>query len=199
MQVRNDVRSPLLATAITGTDAPAEDAAEMIKELNTVLDNKELETILEEENYIDRLERLMIKLLEQQIRITEKERVQREEQKKVFSYTNEEWGAQTKAIGWRSFKSTVVSFVALAAITIARKDDREVLSFLAKDGIKSVTDMLNNDAQTKQKLLDGRGALSRDEIQAIMNKGSSESSSKQELLSLWQKVLETLKEAARAA
>lgn len=159
--------------------------------------DRALDELPSEPNYLIRVQNLIGKILEQFITIAENDRVKKEAQKIEYNKAIKEWGRYTKEMGDRGWRFTWISVIVLAAQFAAPQNDREIISFLAKEGCNNLSNMFNADTQAKQKQVDALGQLAYSEIQAMMNKGSSDSN-KQEFISLLEKVNDSLRRAAQA-
>ncbi|PIS02769.1 MAG: hypothetical protein COT85_01690 [Chlamydiae bacterium CG10_big_fil_rev_8_21_14_0_10_42_34] len=149
-----------------------------------------------EPNYMSKVQSLIAKILAQFVRIADKERHQKEEQKKKFTNSNLESGKLLREMGDRGFKFTGITLALMASKFMAREGDQEFISYFAQNGCKNLADMYNSETQSRQKQIDAIAALAQTELNSLMNKGDP--SSKQELINLLEKVLESLKRAAQA-
>ena len=82
---------------------------------------------------------------------------------------------------------------------VAPEGDRQFVSYLSKEGCTNLSAMLNNESQARQKMVEGVSQIAMAEINAMMNKGSSDASSKQEILSLLEKASEAQRRAAQSS
>jgi hypothetical protein len=147
--------------------------------------------------YYNRLQEVVAKMLTLHIKMAEKERVSKDNQKAKYNKSNKDWGEYQKEMGDRGFKFTWIGLVVLASQFIVPESDRQFVTYLSKEGCSNIATMLNNDTQSKQKMVEGISQIAMAEINAMMNKGSSDASSKQEILSLLEKASEAQRRAAQ--
>lgn len=151
-----------------------------------------------EPNYLIRVQMLIGKILAQFIRISEKERVQKEDQKEKYNTSNKEWGNLQREVGDRGLNFTWIALGLMVSQFLLPQNDQAIVSFLADRGCKNLSDMFNTETQSKQRQVEGISQLAMAEINAMMNKGSSDASTKQEFINLLDKIYESLKRAAQA-
>ncbi len=167
---------------------------EILRAMDKALENPPTEEA--EVNYLIRVQSVIGKILAQFIRIAEKERVQKDDQKVKYNKATTEWGKYQKEVGDRGFNFTWIALGVMVSQFAFPQADREIISFLGKEGCNNLSNMFNTETQSKQKMVDAIGQLAYAEIQAMMNKGASDSN-KQEFIQLLDKILNSLKEAAR--
>lgn len=151
-----------------------------------------------EPNYLIRIQTLIGQILAQFSRLAEKERIQKEEQKAKITTASREWGKLQEEMGDRGFKFAWVSLGLMCSQFLVPDSDQQFLKFLSEEGCKNLVGMFNSETQSRQKMVDTVSALANTEITAMMNKGSSDASAKQEFINVLEKANESLKRAAQA-
>lgn len=154
-----------------------------------------------EPSYLIQIQHVIAKMLSLQIMIRERDRVQKNEHRDLYKGSNEKWGSYQKQLGSRSFAFTFVSLAVLASQFLLpqmtgiemTEIDKKIVEFLAKDGCNNVLTLFNAETQKRQKEVEGISTLAMAEINAAMNKSTSESSQTQELISLLNEIFRSLK------
>lgn len=143
------------------------------------------------------LQQAIEKMLDLHIKMSKEESSRKNDQKGKYTKSNKEWGVYQKELGDRGLNFTWVALGLMASQFLLPEADREFVSFLSKEGCTNLASMFNAETQTRQRLVEAVAQLALAEINAMMNKGSSDSSSKQEILNLLEKLYELLKRAAQ--
>lgn len=183
-------------------DVPSEEVEstapleEQMNEIVELLDD--LKTTPPGPNYWIKIQTVVGKMLAMHIRLAEKERVQKDEQKAKFNKSNKEWGNFQREIGDRGFNFTWIALGVMALQFVAPESDKQFVAYIAKEGCQNIANMLNSDTQSKQQMVRAASELAMAEINAMMNKGSSDSSSKQEQISLLDKTGDAFRRAAQS-
>ncbi|MGB7978348.1 MAG: hypothetical protein WCF19_04215 [Chlamydiales bacterium] len=151
-----------------------------------------------EPNYFLKLEQAVVAMLMLQIQINNHDRVKKEAYELKVSTSTKKWGECQKEIGDRGLNFTWITLGVMALQFVAPQNDQPFIKYFAEHGCTNISNMFNGETQSKQKIVDTVSQLAMAEINAQMNKGSSDSSSKQEVLSLLEKMTEVMRRAAQA-
>lgn len=165
-------------------------------------------------NYITRVQALISKILIQFTKIADKDRAQKRLQEQMYSKSNKEFGDYQREIGDRGFNFTLISLgfmgsqfllpVASRALNFplsegAQKVCQEVGSFLSNQGCTNLASMFNSETQAKQKQTDAVAQLAMSEMNAMMNKGSSDASNKDQFIRVLDELGQSIKRAAQSS
>ena len=165
---------------------PAEEAAEPAAEIEP------------EVNFMIRVRKVVAEILAQLNKISEKDRFQMEDMKQKYRKSSQESADLQRTLGNAGLIISVVGFgVLLSQFGFKNPADREVMKFLSEQ-CPHIGGMFTSRYQSSQKEADALSQLMLAEYNAKTSKSQSESSSKQEITSLLDKVLESMKRAAAA-
>jgi hypothetical protein len=154
-----------------------------------------------EANYMIRLQELIGELLKLQTRISERDKKRTEELKVKYKTTCGESAALTRTSGKWNFWGSMTGFVILMASQYAAQSNADtgaLLKFLADNGCQNLTQLFQSQINSDLRKVDGLTQLLNAEYTAATQKGSSEGNNKQELISILEKLLESIRSAARA-
>lgn len=158
------------------------------------------EVLLEQPNYLNEIRVTIAKILVQMNRISEKDRTQIDEMKKKYETAYKNSAGLTRQIAWNGLVFSGIALIPLVLHAAPGADafDREMANAFASQVIPGGGRMWNAAHEADQKKADSLANLLLQEYSAKTAKGSSESSSKQELIGILDKAVSALKEAARA-
>lgn len=152
-------------------------------------------------NFYLKLQQVVELMLNMHVRLGEKERIQKDGEKRKFNQSNQEWGKLQRETGDRGLNFTWIALGLMLIPVIlpgANQTDKEFANFFAREGCTNIANMFNSDTQSKQQMVRAVSELAMAEINAMMNKGSSDSSSKEQVIGILEKASQSYTQAARA-
>lgn len=179
------------------------DIVEQLKEIDPehfqAVEKAILENAQPDTNYMIKIRNLIAQILVQLNKIAEKDRTQIDEMKTKYKNSTLEAANLQRDLGWNGLK---FSGVALAASFLQflspHQSDREIVNIFAKECCPKLGDMFGSSIQANMHQSNSLANLVLQEYTAKTQKGQSDSSNKQELIGILDKVLQSVKEAARA-
>ncbi len=153
----------------------------------------------EEVNFLIKIREVIGKILAQFSEISEKDRFQMEEMKLKYRRSSQDAADLQRSLGNAGLWIAGIGFaVLLSQFGFKNPADREVMKFLSEQ-CPNIGGMFTSRYQANQKEADALSQLMLAEYNAKTSKSQSESSSKQEVVNLLDKALESMKRAASAA
>jgi hypothetical protein len=157
----------------------------------------DIQAMKHEPNYLIKFIEITERLLKLFIKIHDKERLSKSEEKQKFKEASRKWGELQREIGDRGVNTTYLSLACMTLQFLLPKNDRIFVDYLAKEGCNNFSQMLNSETQSRQRLVDGISQIAQSELNAMINKGPSDAN-KQELIALLEKAMESVKRAAQS-
>lgn len=152
-----------------------------------------------EPNYLIKIQNLVGQILVQLNKIAEKDRTQIEDLKLKYKNAIKDSADKLRELGSHGFKFSMIAMAGVCCQFLSPyQEDRDILAYFAKEGIRGIGDVFGNQIQSDMKKVEGLSSLLYAEYQAKTQKGQSDAGSKQEVIALLDKVLESLKRAAQA-
>ncbi len=153
----------------------------------------------EEVNFLIKIREVIGKILAQFSEISEKDRFQTEDMKLKYRKSSQDAADLQRSLGNAGLWIAGIGFaVLLSQFGFKNPADREVMKFLSEQ-CPNIGGMFTSRYQASQKESDALSSLMLAEYNAKTSKTQSETSSKQEIVSLLDKALESMKRAASAA
>lgn len=150
-------------------------------------------------NYLVEVQNLVGLILAQLNRIGEKDRHQMEELKTQYKRCTAESASLQRELGSHNWHFALISFAAsFLQFASPHQADREIANIIARECCPKLGDWYGSGINANMNQTTARGSLTLAEYQAKSNKGSSDSGNKQELIDILNKILQSLRDAARA-
>jgi hypothetical protein len=152
-------------------------------------------------NFYIKLQQVVELMLNMHVKLGEKERIQKEGEKRKFNQSNQEWSKLQRETGDRGLNFTWIALgIMLIPVILpgTNEIDKQFVNFFAKEGCTNIANMFNSDTQSKQQMVRAVSELAMAEINAMMNKSSSDSSSKEQVLRILDTAIQSYTQASRA-
>ncbi len=188
---RAETASTIIANQLSGIDS---EHFQAVEKAITNGENREPDT-----NYIIKVQCLVAQILAQLNRISEKDRTQIDQLKSKYKSKALEAADLQRTLGAHGLKFSLVALGAsFLQFTTPFQSDRDILNILTREVCPKVGDLFGSSIQADMGQANSISSLLINEYQAKTSKGSSDASSKQEIISILEKALESLKRAASA-
>ncbi len=176
------------------TDPLIQEMQEKLEEIETLC--QKLPNV--ETSYIVKVQQIVGLLLAQLNRISQKDRDQIDSMKKKFYGATEDSAEQLRGSGWNDFKFALMGLGASLLQFSPYASDQLIGKTLAEQFFPSLGRLWGNDMQARMRMADAVANMVLQEYSAKTSKGQSDSSNKQEIIGILDKVLQALREAARS-
>lgn len=163
----------------------------------SVAENSEVH-VTDETNYIIKVQNLVAKILMQLNRISEKDRVQIDALKVKYQKTTADAANYTRNLGRSTFAFSILSLGASFTALSQDQTHRVIGETLTREFCPKLGELFGSKIHSDKYQAESLAQLTLNEYSSKTQKSSSDANSKQEVLNILDKVMESLKRAAQA-
>lgn len=157
----------------------------------------------EDVSYLILIQEVVAQVLKQMDRISEKNRLQTEHQKHIYTKANQNWSDDQRTlgnIGWYSMAATLGLMslpILLQGYVNIPEADKPFLDLFTQKGPDNIANMVSSRTQATQQVAKSKGELAMNEMNLSANKSGTDANHKDQMIGLVHRTFEGQTRAAQ--